>query len=95
MPMRITLTVNGQPIETVKVTNRGATAPEEEHPDGERFYEWVLESSTRDNERRGGRLRHRRDRGATALAAAVLTQLDSQRQVGHVVAGLTSAPDSA
>lgn len=87
MPMRITLSVNGQPIETVKVTNRGPTAPSEEHPDGERFYDWVLESSTRDDARRGGRVRHRREAGATALAATVLDALERER------AG--SAPDSA
>lgn len=80
MSLHVRLSVNGQTIEVVRITNLGPTSEWEGHPDGERYYDWSLESSSRDAARRIGTVKHRRAAGATALAARVLIELEQHRR---------------
>lgn len=74
MSMSVRISINGETLDIIHITNRGPIDGEyapEDHPggDGERLYTW---SSLNKGD---GTVIHRRGEGAHALAAAVMNEI--------------------
>jgi hypothetical protein len=80
MSLRVSLSINGVCIDSVEIVNRGPIGGEYAEGDepggpGLRSYEWV-------STEKSGWVRHRRDDGAHALAAKVLTEIHQPQPEG-------------
>lgn len=89
--MTVTIAINGEPIHTVTIVNRGPVGGRYQGTDhaggaGPREYDWWTDGRNdgRQPSQQSGCLVHERGDGAVALAARVLADLDNELRPDRV-----------